>query len=514
MTITQANPIDVAALRHPTEYSRLLLALSATAIAFGGLGMLIVHYVGLVPAGILAGVLLFVAFDVWLGLQVYRARMLGRSVRVTAETLPELQAVLDEVRDRLAYRRRVDVYVSESSNPPAKMTSYLGTRVIVLEGALVADLMEPENRAQLTFLVARFVGALKARHERLTIVFVLIEAVTYLRVLGLFLAPYRRATAYSGDQIGQAVNGDLSASLDATERLLVGKDMEPRLRARGTVDQAAAVRRRLLPRFTQLFMAEPHLTNRWLNLVFHARAADPDAFTGQAARLDDETERRLDLLWRRSLHARKWRTAPLVSTAVAMVLTAAALGGLALLIVKPGDDGASWQAFGSTASADVAPYTGGTTETEPEPDGAAPDGATGSGLALGTDALRGHVPAGFRDTCDPIDPAGAVAALDCTPLADDAPGTAVYYQHADVAVMNTSFAAMPGRLAGARACPGGRTTWSTDNTSGRVACFRDTIGTSTVVWTDDSLAILAYAESTMLEFRELLDWWSTDSGPV
>ena len=183
---------------HPSEHTRLLLALSATAIVFGGAGVLLVRGAGWMSLAALVLVLLAFAGLVWVGLQIYRARLLGNCIRVTRESAPELCAALEDVRTRLDYHRRVDVCIVDKANPPAQLTSYLGTKVIVFEGSLVADLLRGEDRSQLTFLIARYIGALKERHQRFTLVFVLLEAVSALKFLFPFIYPYYRATTYSG----------------------------------------------------------------------------------------------------------------------------------------------------------------------------------------------------------------------------------------------------------------------------------------------------------------------------
>ena len=76
---------------------------------------------------------------VWLSVQVYRSRLLGGAVRVSEATLPELQAVFDEVRTRLDYQKPVDVYVMDKVSGGSAMTSYLGARLIQIEGGLVAE---------------------------------------------------------------------------------------------------------------------------------------------------------------------------------------------------------------------------------------------------------------------------------------------------------------------------------------------------------------------------------------
>lgn len=233
---TPAPAISIAALRHPSEESRLRLALAATAIVFGVAAELVVAAAGWLALGILAGVLVLFGALIWLGLQIYRARLLGHAVKVTPDSLPELHSALEDVRARLDYHRRVDVYVIEKANPSTQLTSYLGTRVLVLEGNLIADLVN-EDPARITFLLARFIGALKARHDRFTPVLVVLMTIESLKFLFFFLAPYYRATVYSGDQIAQVACGSFPAALSTTERLLAGKQIEGQLRAPGLIGQ-------------------------------------------------------------------------------------------------------------------------------------------------------------------------------------------------------------------------------------------------------------------------------------
>src|SRR5262249_2666854 len=171
--------------------------------------------------GVVLGAYLFLAVVVfalplvilvWFFLQLHRAHLLGGGVRVSEDTLPGLQLALVEVRQRLGYYRPIDVYVVEKADPAAFMVSYLGTRIIVFEGALVADLQSLENRPKLVFLIGQFLGALKARHQRFGPIIIVFNSVRSLRLLNFLLNPYTRATTYSGDQIGMACCGDIQAA--------------------------------------------------------------------------------------------------------------------------------------------------------------------------------------------------------------------------------------------------------------------------------------------------------------
>jgi hypothetical protein len=431
--------------------------------------------------------------------------------------MPELQAMIDDVREQLDYHRRVDVYIVQKANPSAQMTSYLGTKVIVLEGMLIADLLA-DQRPQLTYLLARFFGALKARHERMTIVFVILEAVQSAKFLFPFIDPYYRATAYSGDQMGQACCGDLDASLSATERLMVGREIEPELRARGVIQQAHLVRRRILPRLVQLALPEPHLTNRYLNLLLWSRRAAPDAWNAFSAAADPDTNRELTQLWERSPHRRPLpsRTHQVATSAVAALLTGLVLIGVGIASRQATADDSTY-AYGNpvaeptgspeppapTPEATSTPIPTATATPESDPPSAGPSVAQ----------LIAHVPSEFRDSCKEISAGAAVAAVDCTPLDEDAPATARYLQFDDETTMNEAFDAYAVELP-ARDCPRRQVSWEGNGSSGRVACYEDDIGSNYVVWTDEQLDILGYAQTILVSAGRLFRWWRVESGPV
>jgi len=285
--------LDIRSLLHPAERSRLVIALSASAVVFGFLA------VGMYASGGWTRLLEVAAYIaaagalLWLSLQVYRSRLLGGAVRVSEASLPELQSVFDEVRVRLDYHEQVDVYVLDKVDGGSDMTSYLGTKLIRIEGGLVAELLAEGRHAELIYLIGRHIGQLKARHQRLLPILILISLFDSVKFLQLFLAPYLRATAKSGDQIAAACCGDIQATARMMNRLLVGKELGPQLDIRGVLDQAATVRRRWLPRMAQMFQSNPHATNRYLNLLaFFARTA-PDQINAWRATLSETTANRL-----------------------------------------------------------------------------------------------------------------------------------------------------------------------------------------------------------------------------
>lgn len=296
---------SITPVLHPTERSRLALALVASIVAIS------LPIIALVSAGGLSTILtliivlaIFLA-TIWFSMQMLRARLLGRSVRVDVDTFPDLQAVIDDVRATLQYRGKVEVYVIDAAKPSVAMTSLLGTRLILIEGDLVADLLKPGRRAQLTFLLGRSFGALRAKQERVDLVIQILAAANVLRYVTPFIQPYYRATAYSGDQIGMVCCADLAAALEATRRLLVGREMAAQLRAGAVLPQAQLVSRRVLPRLAQLLSSEPHVTNRYANLLCFGRYHDPELWRAMRASMDEREADYLDEIWQRSPYSQR-----------------------------------------------------------------------------------------------------------------------------------------------------------------------------------------------------------------
>jgi hypothetical protein len=288
-----AGTLDIHALLHPTEFSRLVIALSASAVVFGLYAIVVVINLGVAGLVEVTAVLAALGGLIWLSLQVARSRLLGGAVRVSDVSLPELQSVFDEVRARLDYDKQVDVYVVDKVDGGSFMTSYLGTRLILIEGGLVAELLGDGRRAELTYLIGRHIGQLKAKHQRLQLILIVLSVVDSLKFLQIFLAPYFRATTKSGDQIAAACCGDIRATVLMMNRLLVGKELGPQLDISGVLDQAAIVRQAWLPRLAQMFQNHPHATNRYLNLLaFFARVA-PEQIGAWKATLDEATAKRL-----------------------------------------------------------------------------------------------------------------------------------------------------------------------------------------------------------------------------
>jgi hypothetical protein len=511
--VQEVPVVDVRTLQHPYEFSRLLLALSSTVIVFGAIVLWIFLVLPELAVPYLAPVvvlLLLVALAIWLLVLVHRARLLGSAVLVTPATLPRLAEVVEQVRTSLDYRRRVDVYVTEKAPSPVTTWNYLGTRIILLEGGLIADLQEDATRPQLVFLLGSEFGRLKARHRRFTLVVAWLEGQENLRLLHLFLAPYFRATTYSGDQIGAACADDVTAGAAMMNRLLVGKDLSPSLAVSGVLDQAARVRSRWLPRVAQLAMDRPHLTNRYLNLLAFAEQRFPAAAQEYFDSVEPSTRERLLHVIEDSPHRRKpagsRRTVPAVIAAV-VTMIALVLAGVAgvqarRLLLTLGEEDVAVEPEDTGTPEDPT-----TPEESPEP---AP--------ATAAEVLLGHLPKSFVGRCqevseqDPAQARGLIVELSCSPNTGD-PEQMYFLQYESVHAAEEVYS----YLTGGTTLPEG-TCLSTDPgrgdvvqgavTTGRYGCYQTDAGDNVYVWTDLEQGIMGVAADSAMTFFQLR-WWQT-----
>ena len=296
---------DLAWLRHPSERSRLVLAVVASVILAGLAAVMILkrfetdHVIWTMVVGPAAAAL------GWAALQLHRAHLLGNALRVTPESLPELHAVLEDVRTRLEYDRRVDVYVDDRVDGLMSLTSLFGTRIILIEGDLARRPARgwPPPRADLPAGPLHRIAQEPARPDRPAAPAGHADAAD--RVVNVFIWPYDRAVIHTGDQIGLATCGDLDAALNALDRLLVGGTLGPSVRDAGVYDQAARVRRQALPRLAQLFSRAPHVTNRYVNLMAFAERHAPEQRAATVAAMDEAGATRLGDLAGRTPH-RSW----------------------------------------------------------------------------------------------------------------------------------------------------------------------------------------------------------------
>jgi hypothetical protein len=497
-TSVMSESLDVRALRYPTEPSRFVLAAACTlsVLAVVAFWLSQIDLTGLFVA-VLA--LAFAMALLWVAFQIARIRILGDAVLVTSQTFPDFQRAIDEVRGRVGYRRRVDVFVVPKLTTPAQLTSYFGVRVLLVEGGAVADITTPAKRPQLLFLLGTFFGALKAKHDRWAVVEFLIDNAGLRKILAPFVGPWLRATVYTGDQIAYACSRDLGTSLDAVYRTLVGKELSPQLQAAGLIKQAHRVRTSFILRFSQLFRPVPHSTNRFLNLLRFAEKVQPESATDFRAALPAAATAPLDRALKRAARDERRRFGAAVTTCGAVAVGALMIYAGFMVGNAP-----------RTSSNDIgltglSPFDT-TTPTQPTPTSTQPTPTPGQ-------ALIDAVPASLGGSCaeNTAPPAGFVglrAAVTCFGVTASAADRVEVYQFDSSESMSDGVDLWLGNLAPGDCVNGLRDRWTANGDyRGTLACFVGQTGESVAVWTIDDDAILIAATDRDMGLTELYTWW-------
>jgi hypothetical protein len=500
-TVRGRPALDVRQLRHPSEPSRLALAASAS-ILLGGLGLLVaLRFATVFEIVRIAAILLAALGSVWWLVQVHRAKLLGGAARVTPQTFPVLSAAADEVKRQLDYAQPVEIFVLAQMDDSVLLTSFFGTHVLIMEGALVAELVKPENRPQLDFILATFFGKLKIKALAWAPAHIAINALKLPHFLNFLFAPWERATVYTGDQVAATCCGSLDESIIALNRLLVGKDLARDVGMGGLMSQAAWVRRAWLPRLQQLYSYYPHLTNRYLNLLSFADQSAPGEARAFRDRIDPATDARVRDVSARLARQRERgprRGLVAVSIAASIVIVSLAALGMFSNIPQQALAGFSGNATGSTPA-------------DPPPTHSASPMPTTDPIA----ALESHVPAAFASTCSAVTPqpavTGLVATISCTPAEAGSPRTVQYYQFADTADMNAAFENAANGLPENGACDQGGQRgayhFTTGPGPGLWACSYNSSNEGQMIWTSTHLNILTVATDPVQTPQQLHDWF-------
>ena len=501
--------LDVAALRHPAEPSRLALALIAMSFALA-VALFVLISLGEVTRLVLIAVGIVLAlFVIWAAIQIWRIRLLGDAVLVSAQTLPEVQEIVDVVRARLGYDRRIDLFVVDKVSrvlsgdaAPIGLTSFFGVRVLVAEGEALGDLSDDHDRQHLLFTLATYVGALKDRYESAWSPIVTAFQMTGLaKLVWPFVYPYYRTTVYSGDRIAYACCGDLDVSLQAVYRSLVGPDVAEHVRADGLLGQALQARRRLLLRVAQLLRPTPHATSRYLQLLAFVRERTPEAFDAHRPPLAGagaEVEPVLTRIGRQRPHPS--------TVAVALGLAVALLVGGVFLGLEVRE---------SVVAQTIADAFDEGTDDDQDDVVTPPPPVPSSPVDEDAQMLLEFLPSSMWDSCTATTAdatAQELAAVSCS-----LGGTHPDELHLTAYASSVAMAATLDELAGdvpRGSCEYGdaRGTWTYDDVpQGPIACYESVSGHTTIVWGSDTWAVMALARDTTWSPASLYQWWSSEA---
>lgn len=496
----------LAELRHPTEPSRFALALVASSVPVA-VALFVMVSLGqatrliAIIAGVIVGLLV-----IWVSIQVWRIRLLGDAVLVSAQTLPEVQEVLDVVRARLHYTRRVDLFVVDKISrflsadaAPISLTTFFGVHVLVAEGDALGDLSDERERRQLMFALATYVGALKARYTQwASPLFSAFHMTGLAGTVWPFVYPWYRATIYSGDRIAYACCADLDVSLQAVYRSLVGKDVARHIRAEGFTGQALVARRRPLLRFAQLLRPSPHATSRYLHLLAFVWQSNPEAFGVHRPSLravGPQVEPVLARLAAKRPHP------SVLAIGICLAFMALAIGVVVGL-----------EARDSTIAQAIAQTVGGADDDDPAPRTPTPEPTPATNesavllLSLLPEAVQGTCTVGDGDPSTQL-----LAALLCAPTGNE-PEELVLAAYPTADAMRAAFDGYAADLPlGSCSSGNSRATWSADGVEqGPLACFESTSG-RTVMWGSDSKTVLVQASDPVWSASTLYQWWQHDA---
>lgn len=261
--------------RHPRQSARFWLAL-VFAIILSLLALLAV--VG--TFGLLLIYALLIVFLVWIGVNIGYANFLANSVRVSSRNYPRLLGILEEMKERIALDKPVEMFVYQQGEFNAYFQRFFARRAIFLNSELLESGVSDD---ELRWLIGRFVGQVKARHK-LGIWNWLIALAERLIIFNLFIYPFVRATAYTGDRIALAsIDGDITTVISVMNKLLVGRGVGYSIDPAGILEQNRYVKRSFFAFLARIFQPLPHTLPRYVDIIGFAARRYPEKFMQFAA---------------------------------------------------------------------------------------------------------------------------------------------------------------------------------------------------------------------------------------
>jgi hypothetical protein len=276
---------ELKSFQHPSEKSRFFLALLISVPV--ALMFLVLTFAS---SGAVLAVLLMLAFLFWLSHKITKVLLMANCIHVSAYNFPQIHAVVEEARAKLAYSKAISVFVISEGAVNAFVASFFRTRFIVLNSGLVEEMMVGKDLNQLEWIVGRFIGALKTKQLQFELLDFIVAGIENLKFLNFFILPYERATQYSGDNFGLILSGDLQASLTAFNKFFVGNKLASHISLHGLLEQKIATDDSFLATLARWFSPFPHLVHRYLNILAFAQKFMPHQYGSYLASLDSSTQ--------------------------------------------------------------------------------------------------------------------------------------------------------------------------------------------------------------------------------
>lgn len=266
---------------HPRQASRFFLAVFFSFALF--VPFVVLFLLGLSEeAGVTLMVVAMIAFYVgllvlvvWIGARVMFAYLLGNSILVSELNFPRIASITEEVKKKLEYDKAVSVFVYEQGSFNAFLSRMFFRRAIFLNSDVIESGVSDD---EVRWLLGRFVGYLKLQRQA-GFFGRLVWLAEKLIVFNIFILPYHRALAYSGDRVALLlISNDVSTALMAMQKLFVGRSLGYSLNPQGLIDQHRRVKGSFFAFLARLGSPLPHSTARYVDLLVFAKHAFPAQF--------------------------------------------------------------------------------------------------------------------------------------------------------------------------------------------------------------------------------------------
>ena len=255
---------------HPKESSRFIIALVfAIPVTILALVLTVASY------GILLLILGFILLFVWIVFEMLYAVFIANAIHVSDTNYPQIKKLMEEMNEQIGVKKKVDMFVYQQGEFNAYFKRMFVRRAIFLNSELLESGVSDD---EIRWLIGRFLGMIRSQ-ELSGILGLIISGVKKLLVFNLFLLPYDRATAYTGDRVALAcVDGDISVAVSAMNKLLVGRGVGYSVNPAGIVEQNRDVRGSFFAFLARLPSPLPHTITRYVDLIGFAGRKYPQQF--------------------------------------------------------------------------------------------------------------------------------------------------------------------------------------------------------------------------------------------
>lgn len=180
----------------------------------------------------------------------------------------------------LNFEKQVHIFVYQQGEFNACFRRFFARRAIFVNSELLDTSVTDQ---ELKWLIARFVGQVKVKHKLGPLAWVIAFAQRLL-IFNLFILPYERATAYTGDRLAlKTIDGDINAAITAFNKLLVGRELGYSIDPSGIIQQNRQVKGSFFAFLARLGQPLPHTIPRYVDLIGFASRAFPTRFRQFAA---------------------------------------------------------------------------------------------------------------------------------------------------------------------------------------------------------------------------------------